>query len=64
MEIKGYKGGSSNVHTPVEDPDSLISNATVRMLLALSEGETVPISAEDLPKRVYLDGNLCPPCER
>lgn len=56
MEIKGYKGGSSNVHTPVEDPDSLISNATVRMLLALSEGETVPISAEDLPKRVYLDG--------
>ena len=56
MEIKGYKGGSSNVHTPVEDPDSLISNATVRMLLALSEGETVPISAEDLPKRVYMDG--------
>ena len=56
MEIKGYKGGSSNVHTPVEDPDFLISNATVRMLLALSEGETVPISAEDLPKRVYLDG--------
>ncbi|WNA09120.1 chromosome partition protein [Klebsiella phage P61_2] len=56
MEIKGYKGGSSNVHTPVEDPDSLVSNATVRMLLALAEGETVPISAEDLPKRVHLDG--------
>lgn len=56
MEIKGYKGGGGNTRTPVEDPDSLVSNATVRMLLALSEGEVESIAPEDLPKRVYLDG--------
>ncbi|QGJ86778.1 tip attachment protein [Enterobacter phage ATCEA85] len=56
MEIKGYKGGGGNARTPVEDPDSLVSNATVRMLLALSEGEVEDIPAAELPKRVYLDG--------
>ena len=56
MTIRGSKGGSSNSRTPVEQPDTLTSNATVRMLLALSEGETENISNDELPKRVYLDG--------
>lgn len=37
--IQGSKGGSSSAHTPVEEPDDLLSVAKLKMLLAISEGE-------------------------
>lgn len=54
--VRGAKGGGGSVHTPKEDPDSLNSIATVRMLFALGEGEFDSIGADDLQKRVMLDG--------
>lgn len=54
--IRGAKGGSSKTHTPVEDPDSLNSVAVVRMLLALGEGEFDSLTADQLRKRVMLNG--------
>ena len=37
--IHGRKGGGGSAHTPVESPDDLQSNAKIKILLALSEGE-------------------------
>ena len=37
--IEGQKGGSKKQHTPYEHPDTLLSNAKLKVLLALSEGE-------------------------
>ncbi|MDF7657644.1 host specificity protein J [Erwiniaceae bacterium L1_54_6] len=37
--IQGSKAGSSSAHTPVEEPDDLLSVAKLKMLLAISEGE-------------------------
>lgn len=37
--IEGQKGGSKKQHTPYEQPDNLLSNAKLKLLLALSEGE-------------------------
>lgn len=37
--IHGRKGGGAKAHTPVEQPDDLLSEAKLKMLVALSEGE-------------------------
>ena len=37
--IHGAKGGGGKAHTPVEQPDDLLSVAKLKMLVALSEGE-------------------------
>lgn len=37
--IQGAKGGGGKAHTPVEQPDDLLSVAKLKMLVALSEGE-------------------------
>lgn len=54
--IKGKKGGSSSSRTPVESPDSLVSTAYAKILMAISEGETYgSIEYSD----IYLDGTPC-----
>lgn len=37
--LQGAKGGGGNSHTPVEQPDDLLSVAKLKMLIAVSEGE-------------------------
>lgn len=37
--IQGAKGGGGSAHTPVEQPDDLLSVAKLKMLIAISEGE-------------------------
>ncbi|ELE8677109.1 DUF1983 domain-containing protein [Escherichia coli] len=37
--IQGAKGGGGSAHTPVEQPDDLLSVAKLKMLIAVSEGE-------------------------
>lgn len=37
--IHGQKGGGGSAHTPVEQPDDLLSIAKLKMLLAIAEGE-------------------------
>ncbi|UMK54491.1 host specificity protein J [Serratia ureilytica] len=37
--ISGCKGGGGSPHTPVEQPDDLLSVAKLKMVIALSEGE-------------------------
>ncbi|MEY6717790.1 host specificity protein J [Enterobacter hormaechei] len=37
--LKGAKGGGGSSHTPVEQPDDLLSVAKLKMLIAVSEGE-------------------------
>lgn len=37
--IHGAKGGGGGGHTPTESPDSLLSESTAKILLAISEGE-------------------------
>jgi predicted phage tail protein len=37
--LQGAKGGGSSSHTPVEQPDDLLSVAKLKMLIAISEGE-------------------------
>ncbi|MCU6164869.1 TipJ family phage tail tip protein [Enterobacter roggenkampii] len=39
MPYTGRKGGGGSAHTPVEQPDDLLSEARLKMLVALSEGE-------------------------
>ncbi|MEX2940882.1 TipJ family phage tail tip protein [Serratia fonticola] len=51
--IHGRKGGGGSAHTPVEAPDDLQSNAKIKILLALSEGE---IAGELDGTRILLDG--------
>ncbi|MFC0179026.1 TipJ family phage tail tip protein [Thorsellia kenyensis] len=51
--IKGKKGGGGSQHTPVESPDSLLSVAKAKILIALCEGEIAGgLTAQD----IYLDG--------
>lgn len=37
--LQGAKGGGGSTHTPVEQPDDLLSVAKLKMLIAVSEGE-------------------------
>ncbi|RKT93006.1 DUF1983 domain-containing protein [Enterobacter sp. WPR_3_1] len=37
--LQGAKGGGGSAHTPVEQPDDLLSVAKLKMLIAVSEGE-------------------------
>lgn len=53
LTIHGRKGGGGSAHTPVEAPDDLQSNAKIKILLALSEGE---IAGELDGTRILLDG--------
>ncbi|MDK1233709.1 host specificity protein J [Cronobacter turicensis] len=52
-KITGKKGGSSNARTPKESPDSLLSIATAKILLALGEGEFAGGLSD---KDIFLDG--------
>lgn len=56
VTLRGAKGGEQKQHTPVEDPDSLTSLATVRMLLALGEGEFDMLIGDELRQRTMLNG--------
>ncbi|NBM11685.1 MULTISPECIES: host specificity protein J [unclassified Proteus (in: enterobacteria)] len=50
--IHGAKGGGGGGHTPTESPDSLLSESTAKILLAISEGE---IAGELDDTRIFLD---------
>jgi len=50
--IQGRKGGSAKQHTPVEDPDDLLSTAKLKMLLAIAEGE---IQGELTAQNIFLN---------
>ncbi|WP_313363970.1 host specificity protein J [Mixta calida] len=50
--IQGSKGGGGSAHTPVEEPDDLLSVAKLKMLLAISEGE---IQGELTAQQIYLN---------
>lgn len=50
--IQGRKGGGGSAHTPVEEPDDLLSVAKLKMLLAISEGE---IQGELTAQQIYLN---------
>lgn len=50
--IYGAKGGDGGGHTPVESPDSLLSESTAKILLAISEGE---IAGGLDATRIFLD---------
>jgi len=50
--IQGHKGGGGKQHTPVEDPDDLLSVAKLKMLLAITEGE---IQGELTAQNIYLN---------
>lgn len=52
MRIQGAKGGSSKPRTPVEQKDSLLSESTAKILLAISEGE---IAGGIDDTRIFLD---------
>lgn len=52
MRIQGAKWGSSKPRTPVEQKDSLLSESTAKILLALSEGE-IAGGLDDT--RIFLD---------
>lgn len=50
--IGGSKGGGGSAHTPVEQPDDLLSIAKLKMLLAISEGE---IQGDLTAQQIYLN---------
>ncbi|QGY29082.1 host specificity protein J [Pantoea cypripedii] len=50
--IQGSKAGSSSAHTPVEEPDDLLSVAKIKMLLAIAEGE---IQGELTAQNIFLN---------
>ncbi|MBS6058310.1 MAG: host specificity protein J [Pantoea sp.] len=50
--IQGSKGGGGKAHTPVEEPDDLLSVAKLKMLLAISEGE---IQGELTAQQIFLN---------
>lgn len=50
--IRGAKGGGGKAHTPVEQPDDLLSVAKLKMLVALSEGE---IQGELSAQNIFLN---------
>lgn len=53
--ISVMKGGGGSAHSPVEMDDNLISKDKIKILLALSDGETVDETPESLPKCVLLN---------
>ncbi|EKI0253285.1 phage tail protein [Enterobacter asburiae] len=47
--LQGAKGGGGSSHTPVEQPDDLLSIAKLKMLIAVSEGEIQgDLTAQDI----------------
>ncbi|MBD9642932.1 host specificity protein J [Pantoea sp. PNT02] len=51
--IQGFKsGGGGSAHTPVEEPDDLLSVAKLKMLLAISEGE---IQGDLTAQEIYIN---------
>ena len=50
--IRGAKGGGGSAYTPVEQNDDLLSEAKLKMVLALSEGE---IQGELVAQQIFLD---------
>lgn len=47
--LQGAKGGGGSSHTPVEQPDDLLSVAKLKMLIAVSEGEIQgDLTAQDI----------------
>ncbi|HAT7705976.1 TipJ family phage tail tip protein [Enterobacter roggenkampii] len=50
--IQGAKGGGGSSHTPVEQPDDLLSVAKLKMLIAVSEGE---IQGELTAQNIFLN---------
>lgn len=50
--IRGAKGGSSSAHTPVEQADDLLSEAKLKMVIALSEGE---IQGDLVAQQIFLN---------
>ncbi|WP_031524709.1 host specificity protein J [Siccibacter colletis] len=50
--IQGSKGGSKKARTPVEQPDDLLSEAKLKMLIAISEGE---IKGDLTAQRIFLN---------
>lgn len=53
--ISVMKGGGGSAHSPVEMDDNLISKDKIKILLALSDGETVDETPQSLPKCVLLN---------
>ncbi len=50
--IRGAKGGGGSAYTPVEQSDDLLSEAKLKMVIALSEGE---IQGELVAQQIFLD---------
>lgn len=50
--IQGRKGGGGKQHTPVEDPDDLLSTAKLKMLVAVAEGE---IQGDLTAQKIFLN---------
>ncbi|ENF6040055.1 host specificity protein J [Citrobacter amalonaticus] len=50
--VHGAKGGGGKTHTPVEQPDDLLSVAKLKMMVALSEGE---IQGDLTAQRIFLN---------
>ena len=50
--IQGAKGGGGSAHTPVEQADDLLSEAKLKMVLALSEGE---IQGDLIAQQIFLN---------
>ncbi|EPH0513814.1 phage tail protein [Enterobacter kobei] len=50
--IQGAKGGGGSAHTPVEQPDDLLSVAKLKMLIAVSEGE---IQGDLIAQNIFLN---------
>nr|WP_129952734.1 host specificity protein J [Rahnella sp. RFA10(1/100)] len=50
--IRGAKGGGSSAHTPVEQADDLLSEAKLKMVIALSEGE---IEGDLVAQQIFLN---------
>lgn len=50
--IRGAKGGGGSAHTPVEQADDLLSEAKLKMVLALSEGE---IQGDLVAQQIFLN---------
>ncbi|MBF7956120.1 phage tail protein [Rahnella victoriana] len=50
--IQGAKGGGGSAHTPVEQADDLLSEAKLKMVIALSEGE---IQGDLVAQQIFLN---------
>lgn len=52
-DIEGSKGGGKKPHTPVEQPNNLLSTAYAKVLIAVAEGE---LAGEPTAQDIFLDG--------